>query len=80
MPGLIYYDEIKRALFPNLDEEKRKNMRLSRVEKVLARRGLPFEYGEGGVFALHDTWAKKIAGDAGDAGDEPIRFVRGAGK
>jgi hypothetical protein len=79
MPGLIFYDEIKQALFPNLDEEKRKNIRLSRVEKALAKRGLPFEYGENGVFAMQDSWVRKIAGsEESNIIDEPIRFVRKA--
>ena len=45
MPGLIYFDEIKKAL--GLPPKAR----LVTVEKALLRRNLPFEYGEKGVFS-----------------------------
>lgn len=56
MPGLIYYDEIKKALgLPS-------KARLTTVEKALRRRNLPFEYGDKGLFSTLDAWNNKIAG------------------
>lgn len=58
MPGLIYYDEIKKAL--GLSSKAR----LTTVEKALRRRNLPFEYGDKGLFATVDAWNNKISGVA----------------
>lgn len=74
MPGLIYYDEIKQAMFPHIDDEARKRIRLSSVERALRRRGLPFEYGENGVFAMQDAWMKKLSGELIKPDDDPIEF------
>jgi len=68
MPGLIFYDEIKQALgLP-------KSTRLATVERVLRKRGLPFEYGETGVFSTLDLWNAKIAGQTVEQSSEPIEF------
>lgn len=71
MPGLIYFDEIKRAL--GLPPKAR----LVTVEKALLRRNLPFEYGEKGVFTTLEAWNSKITGLTFTTTDEePIEFEK----
>lgn len=71
MPGLIYYDEIKRAM--GLPPEAQ----LVSVEKALRKRRLPFEYGASGVFTTQEAWNRHILGDDYQQKDtETLDFLR----
>ena len=60
MPGLIYYDEIKRALFPKKTDQELIGMKLGTVERALIKLNLPYSYGVDGVFTTVDAWNEKI--------------------